>query len=65
MPKTSPINMHVEPSQQALLTKAAYFLHKDRSTFYLMSLAVKQKTYSWVNTYSSLARVTLRLFKPL
>ncbi len=35
MPKTAPINMRVEPSQHALLTKAAAVLHKDRSTFIL------------------------------
>jgi len=35
MPKTAPINMRVEPSQQALLTKAATLLHKDRSAFIL------------------------------
>ena len=35
MSKTAPINMRVEPSQQALLTKAASLLHKDRSTFIL------------------------------
>jgi uncharacterized protein (DUF1778 family) len=35
MSKTAPINMRVEPSQHALLTKAAALLHKDRSTFIL------------------------------
>ncbi len=35
MAKTAPINMRVEPSQQSLLTKAAKFLHIDRSTFIL------------------------------
>ncbi len=35
MPKTAPINMRVEPAQQALLTKAAAILHKDRSAFIL------------------------------
>lgn len=35
MPKTAPINMRVEPDQQALLTKAATLLHKDRSAFIL------------------------------
>ena len=35
MPKTAPINMRVEPTQQALLTKAAALLHKDRSAFIL------------------------------
>ena len=35
MAKTAPINMRVEPSQQALLTKAASLLHKDRSAFIL------------------------------
>lgn len=35
MAKTAPINMRVEPSQQALLTKAAKALHIDRSTFIL------------------------------
>jgi len=35
MSKTAPINMRVEPTQHALLTKAAALLHKDRSTFIL------------------------------
>ena len=35
MAKTAPINMRVEPSQHALLTKAAEMLNKDRSTFIL------------------------------
>ena len=35
MSKTAPINMRVEPSQHALLTKAATLLHKDRSAFIL------------------------------
>ena len=35
MAKTAPINMRVEPAQQALLTKAAKLLHIDRSTFIL------------------------------
>lgn len=35
MSKTAPINMRVEPAQQALLTKAAALLHKDRSAFIL------------------------------
>lgn len=35
MSKTAPINMRVEPSQQALLTKAAAVLHMDRSAFIL------------------------------
>jgi uncharacterized protein (DUF1778 family) len=35
MSKTAPINMHVEPGQHALLTKAAALLHKDRSAFIL------------------------------
>jgi len=35
MPKTAPINMRVEPSQHALLTRAAALLHKDRSAFIL------------------------------
>lgn len=35
MPKTAPINMRVEPSQHALLTKAAALLNKDRSAFIL------------------------------
>ena len=35
MAKTVPINLHVEPAQQALLTKAAEVLHKDRSAFIL------------------------------
>ncbi len=35
MSKTAPINMRVEPSQQALLTKAAALLHKDRTAFIL------------------------------
>ena len=35
MAKTAPINMRVEPSQHALLTKAAEVLKKDRSVFIL------------------------------
>lgn len=35
MAKTAPINMRVEPSQHALLTRAAALLHKDRSAFIL------------------------------
>ncbi len=35
MSKTAPINMRVEPSQHALLTKAASILHKDRTSFIL------------------------------
>ncbi len=35
MAKTAPINMRVEPSQHALLTKAAEMLKKDRSVFIL------------------------------
>ncbi|MCP4406742.1 MAG: DUF1778 domain-containing protein [Gammaproteobacteria bacterium] len=35
MAKTAPINMRVEPSQHALLTKAAQVLNKDRSVFIL------------------------------
>jgi len=35
MSKTAPINMRVEPSQHALLTKAAAMLNKDRSSFIL------------------------------
>lgn len=35
MSKTAPINMRVEPSQHALLTKAAAVLNKDRSAFIL------------------------------
>lgn len=35
MSKTAPINMRVEPSQHALLTKAAAILNKDRSSFIL------------------------------
>lgn len=35
MAKTAPINMRVEPSQHALLTKAAAVLNKDRSVFIL------------------------------
>lgn len=35
MSKSAPINMRVEPAQQALLTKAAALLHKDRSAFIL------------------------------
>jgi uncharacterized protein (DUF1778 family) len=35
MAKTAPINMRVEPSQHALLTKAAEVLKKDRSAFIL------------------------------
>jgi len=35
MSKTAPINMRVEPHQQALLTKAAAMLNKDRTAFIL------------------------------
>ena len=35
MAKSAPINMRVEPSQHALLTKAAEVLNKDRSAFIL------------------------------
>ena len=35
MSRTAPINMRVEPSQRALLTKAAEMLNKDRSAFIL------------------------------
>ena len=35
MAKSAPINMRVEPSQQALLTKAAAILNMDRSRFIL------------------------------
>ncbi|QEY14591.1 DUF1778 domain-containing protein [Cellvibrio sp. KY-GH-1] len=35
MSRTAPINMRVEPSQHALLTKAAALLNKDRSAFIL------------------------------
>ena len=35
MSKTALINMRAEPSQHALLTKAAALLHKDRSAFIL------------------------------
>jgi uncharacterized protein (DUF1778 family) len=35
MSKSAPINMRVEPSQHALLTKAAAILNKDRSRFIL------------------------------
>ena len=35
MAKTAPINMRVEPSQHALLTKAAEMLNKDRTVFIL------------------------------
>jgi uncharacterized protein (DUF1778 family) len=35
MAKTAPINMRVEPSQHALLAKAAEVLKKDRSAFIL------------------------------
>jgi len=35
MAKTAPINMRVEPSQHALLTKAAQALNMDRSAFIL------------------------------
>ncbi|MFT6552124.1 MAG: hypothetical protein ACJA1I_002172 [Zhongshania marina] len=35
MSKSAPINMRVEPSQHALLTKAAALLNKDRSAFIL------------------------------
>ncbi len=35
MSKTAPINMRVEPSQHALLTKAASVMNMDRSAFIL------------------------------
>ncbi len=35
MARTAPINMRVEPSQQALLTKAAALVNKDRTSFIL------------------------------
>ena len=35
MAKSAPINMRVEPEQQALLTKAASLLNMDRTTFIL------------------------------
>jgi uncharacterized protein (DUF1778 family) len=35
MAKSAPINMRVEPSQHALLTKAAQALNMDRSAFIL------------------------------
>jgi len=35
MSKTLHINLHVEPAQHCLLTKAATLLHMDRSTFIL------------------------------
>ena len=35
MAKTAPIYMRIEPSQHALLTKAAQVLHKDTSAFIL------------------------------
>lgn len=41
MPKTAPINMRVEPTQHALLTKAAAVLNLDRSTF-ILSVACRE-----------------------
>ena len=41
MPKSSPINMRVEPEQHALLTRAAAALNMDRSTF-ILSVACKE-----------------------
>lgn len=41
MAKTAPINMRVEPSQHALLTKAAEVLKKDRSAF-ILEVACKE-----------------------
>ena len=41
MSKTAPINMRVEPSQHALLTKAAAILNKDRSRF-ILDVACKE-----------------------
>ncbi|WP_369854561.1 DUF1778 domain-containing protein [Candidatus Thalassolituus haligoni] len=35
MARTAPINMRVEPGQQALLTKAAALVNKDRTSFIL------------------------------
>ncbi len=41
MSKSAPINMRVEPSQHALLTKAAAVLNKDRSRF-ILDVACKE-----------------------
>ena len=41
MAKTAPINMRVEPSQHAMLTKAAKVLRKDRSAF-ILEVACKE-----------------------
>ena len=41
MAKTAPINMRVEPSQHALLTKAAEVFKKDRSVF-ILEVACKE-----------------------
>ena len=41
MSKSAPINMRVEPSQHALLTKAAAILNKDRSRF-ILDVACKE-----------------------
>lgn len=44
MAKTAPINMRVEPSIQALLTRAAKATHKDRSAFILEAACREAET---------------------
>lgn len=41
MSKTAPINMRVDPTQHALLTKAAFLLKKDRTAF-ILDIACKE-----------------------
>lgn len=41
MAKSAPINMRVEPEQQALLTKAASLLNMDRTAF-ILSVACRE-----------------------
>ena len=54
MSKTAPINMRVEPSQHALLTKAAAVLNQDRSRFILdvacreaENVLLDQRVFNW------------------
>lgn len=41
MAKTAPINMRVEPEQQALLNRAAALTHKDRTAFIMEAACQK------------------------
>lgn len=54
MSKTAPINMRAEPSQHALLTKAAAVLNQDRSSFILdvacreaENVLLDQRVFCW------------------